>query len=160
MDPTMQHALGVHRFFIRAQWERLLRLDRGSSPLARPDTLVHLLDTTLDEIFATLPDWSVRRHPSPRPERICPCGRNPYLYYFAAGRQALNEGLIMVQAQMPGLTAEARDRALACLDQIFDRIARREITAFCGLCQFKPSAGHPRGGHAPGATASAGIRPT
>jgi hypothetical protein len=161
MDITTQRALAEHRLFIRAQWERLLRLDRGISPLARPDTLVYLLDTTLDEIFASLPVWSARRHPSRMPEPVCPCGRSPFLAYFAAGRQALNEGLITIQAQMPGLTMAARDEAFACLDQVFSRIARREIGAFCSLCQLHPVT-HARD-QAPADTLDArtpGLKPT
>jgi hypothetical protein len=146
METVVQRALAEHRPQIRAQWEKLLRLDRGTSPLARPDTLVHLIDTTLDEIFASLPAWSARRHASRHPEPVCPCGRSPFLAYFSTGRQALNEALINAQAGMPELTASARDDAFACLDQVFSRIARREIESFCSVCQFHPVS-HRRGDH-------------
>jgi|SRR6478736_5080083 len=139
MDPAMQRALVEHRALIRHQWERLLRLDRGTSALARPDTLVHLLDQTLDEIYLSLPAWSARRHPSRMPEPVCPCGRSPFLAYFAAGRQALHEGLVTVQSRLPGLTAATRNQAFACLDQIITHIARREIESFCSICQFHPA---------------------
>ncbi|MEJ1972328.1 MAG: hypothetical protein WDM96_07665 [Lacunisphaera sp.] len=134
----MHRALSEHRPVVRAQWEKLLRLDRGSSALARPDALVYLLDTTLDELYAILPAWSQRRHPSHMAGPACPCGRSPFLAYFATGRQALHEGLVTVQARMPALTAQARDDALACLDQAFLHLARREIEAFCSVCQFHP----------------------
>jgi len=139
MDTALLRAMTEHRPSIRAQWENLLRLDRGTSPLARPDTLVHLINTTLDEVYASLPDWSPRRHPCRMGEPACPCGGSPFLAYFAAGRQALNEGLVTVQAQVPGLTASARDLAFACVDQVFSRIARREIESFCGVCQLRRS---------------------
>jgi|SRR6187551_2005088 len=144
MDAAIYRALLDHRPTIRSQWEKVLRLDRGSSPLARPATLVYLLDTTLDEIFAILPDWSVRRHPSRMDAPPCPCGRNPFLAYFAAGRQAMHEGLVTVQARDAALTKHARDEAFACLDQAFQHLARREIEAFCQVCQFHPAT-HRRG---------------
>ena len=146
MDAAMYRALRDHRPAIRDQWEKLLRLDRGSSPLARPATLVYLLDTTLDEIFAILPAWSVRRHPTRMAEPHCPCGRSPFLAYFATGRQALHEALVTVQARLPALTPSDRDDAFACLDQAFMHIARREIEAFCSVCQFHPAT-HPGSEH-------------
>src|SRR6478752_7350213 len=104
MDITMLRALVDYRPCIRAHWEKLLRLDRGVSALARPETLVHLIDATLDEFYAALPDWSLRRHPSRTPEPACPCGASPYLAYFAAGRQALHEGMVTLQTRLPRLT--------------------------------------------------------
>lgn len=147
----MLRALVEQRPFIRAHWEKLLRLDRGSSALARPDTLVYLLETTLDELYAILPAWSGRRHPSRMPEPVCPCGRSPFLSYFATGRQALHEGLVTVQARLPGLTPQARDDAFACLDQTFRHLARREIETFCSVCQFHP-ASHRRNARDPAPT--------
>jgi hypothetical protein len=144
MDAATYRALSDRRPFIRAQWEKLLRLDRGTSALARPDTLVHLLDTTLDELYTILPAWSLRRHPSRMAEPACPCGRSPFLAYFATGRQALHEALVTVQAGEPALTERARDDAFACLDQAFMHLARREIEAFCSVCQFHPAT-HRRG---------------
>ncbi len=132
----MTRALMEYRLFIRAQWERLLRLGHGDSPLGRPDALIHLLDTTLDEIYRTLADWSPRRRPSRQPEPVCPCGGNPFPGYFSAGRQALNEGLVTIQSRMPALTAARRDEAFACLNEVFSHVARREIELFCSLCQL------------------------
>ena len=141
MDTALLRALTAHRPSIRTQWEKLLRLDHGISALARPETLVHLIDTTLDEVYATLPDWSLRRRLSHPREPACPCGENPFLAFFAAGRQALQEGLVTVQAQRPGLAAPERDASFACVEQVFCRIARREIEGFCSVCQLRP-AGH------------------
>jgi hypothetical protein len=127
----------AHRRAIRAKWETLLRLERPSSPLANPDTLVHLLDQSLDEIFSGLLLWSPRAHPRAY-QPHCPCGMNPWLAYLAAGRQALREALVDVQAALPGLAPTARDESLACLEQVMDHLARREIEAFCALCQHRP----------------------
>jgi len=130
--------LQAHRGEIRAHWETLLRLERASSPLAQPDTLVHLLDTTLDEIFRDIQLWSPRRQPTRAAAPDCPCGRNPLLAYFAAGRQALRDALIRAQASGPAApTPAARDAALACVDQVFSHISAREVRSFCALCQFR-----------------------
>jgi len=122
---------------IRANWEALLRLERPSSPLANPDLLVHRLDQSLDEIFKDLLLWSLRAHPRPYVPH-CPCGMNPWLAYLGAGRQALRQALVEAQVAIPGQTHEAREEALACLEQVMDHIARREIESFCSVCQSRP----------------------
>jgi hypothetical protein len=137
VEPEILRDLRARRAEIRNQWETLLRLERASSPLAQPDTLVHLLDTTLDEIFRDLELRSPRRHPGPLTTPHCPCGRNPLLAYFAAGRQALRDALVHVQTAGPAPTPRHRDTALACVDQVFSHISCREIGAFCALCQFR-----------------------
>jgi len=130
-------ALEALRPGIRANWENLLRIERINSPLANPDTLVHLLDTTLDEIFRDLHVWSPRRHPARAHEPVCPCGRNPLLAYFSSGRQALREALIVVESANHEHLVSQRDQAMESLDQVFDHIARREIESFCAICQFR-----------------------
>lgn len=137
MNSEIQRGLAGQRGLIRTNWENLLRLERAISPLANPDTLVYMLDTTLDEIFTSLDLHSPRRHPCREPEPQCPCGCNPLLAYFKAGRQALREALVVVQAATPPLTSSERDEALTCLDQVFGHIARREIESFCAVCQFR-----------------------
>ncbi len=139
MKAEVLAALEARRPTIRANWESLLRLEKVTSPLANPDTLVHLIDRTLDELFADLRLWSVRRHPTRAPAPDCPCGRNPHLAYFAAGRQALREGLIMVETEAVPLEPADRDLCVACLDQAYSHIERREIEAFCAVCQLRPA---------------------
>jgi len=129
--------LAAQRGLIRANWENLLRLERAISPLANPDALVHLLDTTLDEIFRDLPQSSLRRYPIREPEPHCPCGHNPLLAYFGSGHQALREALVMIQAGIPALDGNQRDEALGCLEQVYGHISRREIESFCAVCQFR-----------------------
>ena len=152
MRENLVNALRMRRPHVRARWEDLLRIERASSPLANPDALVHLLEWTLDEIFLALANpLSTRRHgrhPATADYRHeCPCGRNPLLAYFAAGEQALREALVMAQASSPALEASERDSALEQLDVELHRIARREIEAFCGVCQYRLD---PQ--HAPAAT--------
>jgi hypothetical protein len=136
VDTEILRALVAHRPGIRTSWETLLRLERPSSPLANPDALVHLLDKTLDEIFADLVLWSPRAHPRSYVPH-CPCGLNPWLAYLSAGRQAFRQALIEAQAAVPALGSGARDESLACLEQVLDHLSRREIEAFCALCQSR-----------------------
>lgn len=142
METNVIRALEIQRPAIRAHWESLLRLERVNSPLAQPDLLVRLLDRTLDDLFATLSGWSMRRHPPHVPAPTCACGRNPLLAYYAAGHQALREALVIFQADILILTGTERDEELACLDQVFRHVTRREIEAFCALCQFRAAAAH------------------
>jgi hypothetical protein len=139
VETTILQALAAQRPAIRSNWETLLRLERPSSPLANPDTLVHLLDRSLDEVFQDLLLWSRRAHPRAYVPH-CACGLNPWLAYLGAGRQALCQALIEVQSATPGQTHESREEALACLEQVLDHIARREIESFCALCQSRPAA--------------------
>ena len=137
------------RRVVRDTWERLLRLERTTSPLAHPDALVHLVDPTLDEIFRHLLLRTPRVEPTRAPTPYCPCGRNPLLAFYYAGKQALREALVRTEAGLPGLTGPARDEALNSLDEVFDQIARREIESFCAVCQFR-TRGHPEPAEAAG----------
>jgi hypothetical protein len=137
VDPGTLRTLLARRPDLRQSWERLLRIEKTVSPLAHPDALVHLLDTTLDEIFRDLAHRSPRRHASRAQAPHCPCGRNPLLAYYAAGRQALREALVSAQTETSGLTGQARDEDLRVLNEVFDHIARREIESFCAVCQFR-----------------------
>lgn len=136
-------ALRALRFQTRTRWEALLRTEPTNSPLAHPDSLVHLLDWTLDEIFRALDRPAGHR----RAARLavdyrhhCPCGRNPLLAYFAAGEQAMREALILAQSAMTNLSPVERDVGLEELNLVLAQISRQEIEAFCGVCQHR---GHP-----------------
>jgi hypothetical protein len=141
MQDSMVAALHARRPQIRARWEDLLRVERANTPLAHPDSLVHLLDWTLDEFFRAVQSLPARRR-SVRPFTAaeCPCGRNPLLAYFAAGEQALRESLVLAQAEAKDLVPFFRDAALVELDLAVRQIARREIEAFCAVCQFRTPA--------------------
>jgi hypothetical protein len=123
---------------MRARWEALLRAEPVTTPLGLPDTLVHLIDTTLEQILTMietsdeLPE-STTGTQGPH----CPCGRNPLLAYFAAAKQATREGLILAQAASAPLDPAARDASLDELNAVLNLISRREIEAFCGVCQFR-----------------------
>jgi hypothetical protein len=77
------------------------------------------------------------RHAKADYHPVCPCGRNPLLAYFAAGEQALREALILAQVAMSHLEPIERDASLLELNLALQFIARREIEAFCGICQFR-----------------------
>lgn len=126
----------MQRASIRHRWEDLLRAEPWISPLANPDTLVHLLDVTLDQFLGNLTtaDSFPRR---PRRSAVdCSCGRNPLFAYFSAGRQATREALVLSQAETPGLTPLERDASLGALEFVFGQIADAEIASFCSLCQY------------------------
>jgi hypothetical protein len=138
MQDRILRMLRDRRSQVRRSWEALLRVEPVVSPLANPDTLIHMLDHTFDELIAA-------QNAAPLAEASaaffdCPCGRNPLISYFAAGRQAMHEWLVRVQAEVSGLTTTERDAALMKLNAAFRRIANRDIEAFCGVCQFRQGA--------------------
>lgn len=142
MQEPLVSALRARRPTVREHWEALLRAEPVATPLGHPDALVHLIDWTLDEIFTAIAN-PLARHRSggtrfaadQRPE--CPCGRNPLLAYFAAGEQALHEALVLAQVNSPGLDPIERDASFDELNLVLQHISRREIEAFCGVCQFR-----------------------
>jgi hypothetical protein len=142
MQESLLGALRVQRPQIRSRWAALLRVEPVGTPLGHPDALVHLIDWTMDEVFTGLTN-PLANHDRSRPNHSadhvvqCVCGRNPLLIYFAAGEQATREGLILAQAGSPALNPVERDASLAELNFVLQQIARREIEAFCGVCQFR-----------------------
>lgn len=144
MQVEIFQALVAQRPGLRINWERLLRVERVSSPLANPDTLVHLLDLTIAEIFKNLQFRSSQPPTTRVTAPHCPCGLNPLIAYFSAGLQAVREALIYAQVSIPSLAASERDASLARLNEVFAHIARREIESFCGVCQYRRSAQPPR----------------
>jgi hypothetical protein len=142
MQETLLQGLKAHRRKIHSRWEVLLRTERVNTPLAYPDSLVHLIDWTLDQVFDALQTAATRKrsdrvhiHAAARPD--CPCGRNPLLAFFLAGEQALLEALVLEQASRLSIDPTDRDTALAELYRAVRSIARREIESFCSVCQYR-----------------------
>jgi hypothetical protein len=135
MQADLISGLEARRTDLCARWEDLLRVERAESPLASPDILVHMFRLTLGELFGSLRAGTPPEPPAAGPD--CPCGRNPLLTYFNAGRQAVREALILAQAARLPESAAARDTALAELEGAYSRIAHREIGSFCAVCQFR-----------------------
>ncbi|MEI8089253.1 MAG: hypothetical protein WCG63_06605 [Opitutaceae bacterium] len=106
--------------------------------------LIHLLDWTFDSIIQALEPTSNRKTPSGAQvsgaRATCPCGRNPYLYFFIAGEQAWLEALVFTQVAIPKLEAEVRDQAVAELLNVIRTLARTEVEAFCFVCQYRDAA--------------------
>jgi hypothetical protein len=156
MHESFLHDLRARRSEIHTRWEALLRTERVNTPLANPDALVHLIEWTLDQIFAGL-----RHPPAGRPldlqavtaeaRPMCPCGRNPLLAFFVAGEQALLEALVLMQASTTRLDPVDRDEELAELYHVIRDISRREIESFCAVCQHRNEAPVQMHAHAGGA---------
>lgn len=130
--------LRARRPEIRSRWLELLFVEPVNTPLANPRALFFLLDETLETIFATLRRGPGSRHAIPQSE--CPCGRNPYLSYFRAGRQALFEALILYQVAAPKLVPAERDAAVGSLDLAFRQVAADVIDGFGSLCRHGATA--------------------
>jgi hypothetical protein len=147
MDKPLLRALHTRRPAIRRQWENLLRLEEPANALAHPDTLVRLIDWTLDEAFAALGHPSRRAarrraawsHPPSyeHVRRACACGQNPLIEYFLAGERALLEALVLAQAETPAARADSRHTTATEVHLAVRRIARREVTLFCSVCRQK-----------------------
>lgn len=134
--PTLQ-ALKVRRTDIKARWTRLLHLERANTALANPDTLAFLIDETLRVVFAALESDNLPERDTPP---CCSCGRNPYLGYFAAGKQALLEVLIEVQREHPRLTSAQRDADLKSVVNALCVVIGDYADSFATLCLHRTSA--------------------
>ena len=139
MQSQLLSALRAQHAQIRERWTALLHVEPVTTPLGNPDALVHLIDWSLQELFRSLDALSSRRRShhveSKDAKPHCSCGRNPLLTYFAAGQQAVQEALILAQASAPSLDPIERDASLLELNLVLSVLARREIEAFCGVCQ-------------------------
>jgi hypothetical protein len=159
---TMQHCfvaeLNGRRHALRGAWERKLRAEPVTSPLANPDTLVLLMDRTLDELFAAL-----RRRcelaaaatsageavalPRSGPRGGCLCGLNPLLAYFRVGAAVISSICLRADFRRAMPDEAELQRCLAEAMAQWQSIAQREIRAFCNLCQTEISrAGRDRDG--------------
>lgn len=138
MQKHVEQALRERRPQIRARWLELLFVEPVNTPLANPRSLIFLLDETLDAVFAALRRTSSNRR-LPMPD--CPCGRNPYLSYFRAGRQAMLESLVLLQAATPALDPDDRDAAVTQLNAALARVAYEAIEGFGSLCQHRAFGG-------------------
>ena len=150
MDDFILRALHARRPTIRRQWESLLRLEKPTNGLAHPDTLVRLIDWTLDETFAEL-GYPTRRAGRRRATRLrppsyqhvrgaCGCGQNPLIEYFLAGERALLEALVLAQTEFDTPAAALRQTTATELHFVVRHIAEREVALFCSFCQFRENA--------------------
>jgi hypothetical protein len=141
MEESLVQPLQARRAEIRSRWNDLLHVERALSPLAHPDTLVYLLDETLEKIFSGLSSAGKKMHPAPLAPAPawphCDCGRNPFLRFYVAGEHAILEALVIIQAEIHMRDANARDRAVLELYAVVRRLARHDVELFCSLCQLR-----------------------
>ena len=144
MEKELLRLLQARRTEIRARWNELLHTEAASSPLAHPDTLVHLIDWSLAEILDAVEGPASRRQSAARSfeavRALCSCGRNPLLAMFQAGEQAVTEGLVLCQAASPVASPGDRTQALEDVQAAVRTVAAREVESFCTVCQYRNTA--------------------
>lgn len=142
MHESTLSALDSMRPNLRKRWEALLRAEPVTSPLANPDSLVYLMDWTLDRVFNAIRSTSHRkrsRHRRPeseaRPAEGCECGMNPLLAYFATAERTLLECVFLADSPLPAMTTGEREACAAEIQLSLNAVARQEIDTFCAVCQ-------------------------
>lgn len=138
MIERLLNALRVRRPLIHQGWATRLRAVPCSSALAHPDSLVHLMNRTLDQIFKEIAAPSARRRPPPHPQGLCRCGCNPLLDYFSTAALTFQHTVALCADEFP-ITAQEVDQ----VERAVTRVACREISTFCTLC-LKKDAPTPR----------------
>lgn len=130
MTERCLRALQARRPALLRHWETLLHAAPVTSPLGHPDTLVHLMERTLDNVFHELNHPSARKRQPALPDDFCRCGHNPLAAYFATALLAFQITL--------GQCAETEPVSREDVDDVkrtLHRIARREIMTLCALCR-------------------------
>jgi hypothetical protein len=140
VDQVLCQHLRLRRPAIRREWTTLLEAEPVASPLGLPGVLSHLVDRTLDQVFARLrrirPASDEAFPPSYDAVRAqCPCARNPLLAYFQAGERALLEALVLAQVELGRPAGPERHAEASELFQAIRRIAAREVGLFCAVCR-------------------------
>ncbi len=129
MNERCLHALQARRPTLHSRWAELLRAAPVNSPLAHPDTLIHMMGRTLDQVFHELSHPSARKRQPGLPEDFCRCGHNPLVTYFATASLAFQTTLAQCADEMPVSRDDADE-----VKRTLTRMARREIMTFCALC--------------------------
>jgi hypothetical protein len=129
MNERCLRALQARRPSLNCQWEALLHAAPVISPLGHPDTLIHMMDRTLDQIFHELNHPSARKRQPGLPEGFCRCGHNPLVTYFTTAVLAFQTTLGQCADEEPVSREDADE-----VKRTINRIARREIMTFCALC--------------------------
>lgn len=133
MTERCLRALQARRSALHVQWEALLRAAPVNSPLGNPDTLVHLIARTIEQVFHELEHPSPRRRQAPLPHDFCRCGHNPLVAYFHTATMAFQTILAQCADEVPVSRDDADE-----MKRTLTRIARCEIMTFCGLCLRQP----------------------
>ena len=134
------HTLSGLRPMIKTCWEVLLRAEPPASALGNPDTLVFMMDATLDAFFAAAHSPGPRRWLAHHPllcgplDETCPCGRNPLLRYYVTGEQALLAIAAKAVQDLADTPPTAEEPLLAEVELTFHYLAQYELQTFCDLC--------------------------
>ena len=126
---------------IKTCWEVLLRAEPPASALGNPDTLVFMMDRTLDAFFTALLSPTPRRWLAHHPllcgtlDDTCPCGRNPLHHYFVSGEQAILAIASKTLPESATMPPEALDQLLSEVQLTFHYLAQHELQTFCDLCR-------------------------
>lgn len=138
-------ALDGHRAEIKRKWEVLLRAAPATTPLGHPDTLVFLMDESLQQLFLlcrsrSAHGWLSRRSlATVGAGMTCHCRLHPLINYFIAGQAAL----AFVAQTVPRSQHHLDDlAATSCVDEllmIFRFLADREVRTFCEVCRYSAS---------------------
>jgi hypothetical protein len=126
---------------IKTCWEVLLRAEPPASALGNPDTLVFMMDRTLDAFFTAVPSPAPRRWLAHHPllcgslDETCSCGRNPLLHYFISGEQAIVAIAAEALPESPAMPPKAQKQILSEVQLTFHYLAQHELQNFCDLCR-------------------------
>lgn len=140
MEENALDALKSMRPLLLKRWEALLRTQPVTSPLANPDSLVYLMDWTLDRVFDELRSATKRRRHKQRPSLVappsslCECGKNPLLAYFTTAERVLIEAVFLVDSPLPPMSPGSRDAFASELKLALNVVASSEIETFCAVC--------------------------
>ncbi|MGA3008253.1 MAG: hypothetical protein ABSE59_10220 [Opitutaceae bacterium] len=144
MKRAFVDALEIRRSVIKHQWEAALRRVPVPTPLANPDTLIFMMDATLNKLFALARSRSIHQWISKHPltgygvGRNCRCGLNPFVAYFLAGESAL---VSISRAIRPHHGLTENDILISEAELLFALrvLGHREINAFCEVCRVAAS---------------------
>lgn len=146
MHPSFVAEFAARRAPIKQAWERKLRHEPVTSPLANPDTLVLLMDRTLEDLATALAlrckEGAGDNNSANRALRAgCLCGLNPLLAYFRVAASVLPTVMCTSADRCPALSAA--DYA-TCLQELLAELhhyAQAEIRSFCAMCQTEIARG-------------------
>lgn len=135
------HALAERRPMIKTCWEVMLRAEPPASALGNPDTLVFMMDGTLDAFFTAILSPTPRRWLARHPllcgalDDTCPCGRNPLLHYFVSGEEAVLAIAAKTLPEKSAVSPEMQEQILSDVQLTFHYLAQHELQNFCDLCR-------------------------
>lgn len=89
-----------------------------------------MIDDSLDAVYSALAE---PYRPPPAAPGAAAHSRNPFIAYFLAGKQALLEALVLVQAQGTG-AHDQREAAVAELTAAIESVIGTEVDAFGQVC--------------------------